>query len=191
MAKKYEYHWMWKTRFYQTWINMKSRCNNKTPHSKSYRDKWIKVLWKTFWEFRDDMYKNYLEHVEKHWEKNTSINRIDNDWNYCKDNCEWATNTTQMLNTSRNLILEKDGVKKTAKERSQELWINENTIRVRYLRWQDPLYKWYIRHKWSVMDNYKMHCELHKDKSVKYINFYLRVNRLWRSIEKAINTPNK
>jgi len=51
-----------------------------------------------FEEFRDDMYKSYLEHVEKYWEKETSIDRIDNNWNYCKENCKRSTPKEQSNN---------------------------------------------------------------------------------------------
>jgi len=189
MTKDYQYHWMWNTRFYRIWHNMNGRCSRETPRSKNYKDRGIIVKWKDFVSFKNDMYDDYIIHVDKFWEKNTSINRIDNDWNYSKSNCCRSTAKVQMLNTSRNLILEHNGIKKTAKERSDELWINENTIRVRYLRWLDPLHKWKIYKKWSVVIDRKKHCNIHWNNAVKYINFYQRIKILWWKTEKAINTP--
>lgn len=165
------------------------RCNRKWPREENYKNRWIKCLRSSFEQFRDDMYDGYLDHCKEHWEKNTSIDRIDNNGNYCKENCRRATPKQQSLNTTRNLILEKDWIKKTAKEWSEELWINENTIRVRYLRWQDPLYIWKQYKKWSVYPFYLEHKQKHNDRSVTYVNFYQRIKTYWRDIDRAINTP--
>lgn len=48
------------------------------------------------------MWEEYDTHVEEYWEKDTTIDRIDVDWNYCKENCRWATRKEQMANTRRN-----------------------------------------------------------------------------------------
>lgn len=92
-------HWMGKTRIYGIWCSMKYRCYNK--NSKDYMhywERWIKVLWKTFEAFRDDMYDSYLEHVKGYWEKETTIDRINNNWNYEKTNCKWSTYNEQANN---------------------------------------------------------------------------------------------
>lgn len=72
---------------------------------KYYYDKWIKCEWKNFEEFYNDMKDSYEEHCKEYWEKDTTLDRIDCDWNYCKENCRWATNKEQAQNHyhSKNL----------------------------------------------------------------------------------------
>jgi DNA-directed RNA polymerase subunit RPC12/RpoP len=96
-------HWLWQTRFYHLYYTMKGRCKWYWDLGKKYyHDKWIKCEWKTFEDFKNDMYDSYLDHVSKYWEKQTTIDRIDNNSNYCKSNCRWATIKEQKRNTIRN-----------------------------------------------------------------------------------------
>lgn len=81
------------------WYRMKGRCNN--PNNKSYKwygGKGIKVEWKTYQDFKNDMYSDYLKHREIYGHKNTTIDRIDSSKNYCKENCRWATMQVQNNN---------------------------------------------------------------------------------------------
>jgi len=106
-------HNMCFTHFYRRWSRMKERCSNKKKIY--YYRRGIKVCdrWLKFENFKEDMYESYLEHVEKYGEKDTSIDRIDNDGNYEPANCRWLTNLGQQSNKRTNKYLTYNGVKKT------------------------------------------------------------------------------
>jgi hypothetical protein len=94
-------HGMFGTRFYGIFYKAKWRCQKTHPACKYYYNKGIMFLWKSFTEFKDDMYKSYLEHIKEYGEKQTQIDRIDSNKHYCKENCRWATLKEQ--NKNRNL----------------------------------------------------------------------------------------
>jgi len=110
-------HGMWGTPFYWRWATMLARCTN--PNDKNYArygGRGIKVLWKSFEGFKKDMYRTYLMHRKIHGERNTTIDRIDNDKSYSKENCKWATPKEQSRNTQRNRIIEYQGKRRCVSE---------------------------------------------------------------------------
>jgi len=73
-------------RLYYIWYDMKRRCDNPDRSSyKYYGGRGISYCdeWKDFNVFHKDMYKTYSD--------NMTIDRIDNDKDYCKSNCQWMT----------------------------------------------------------------------------------------------------
>lgn len=89
--------------FYNCYRNILQRCNNtKNARYKNYWWRWIKNEWQNFKEFKNDMYESFIKHCEEFWKKDTTIDRINNDWNYCKGNCRWATRKEQAYNKSTN-----------------------------------------------------------------------------------------
>jgi hypothetical protein len=100
-----------RNRFYRVFSNIKIRCRNKKfVHYKYYGGRGIKCLWKSFNEFKSDMFNSYVDSFIKLGNK-IQIDRIDNDGDYCKENCRWVTAKENSLN-KRNNISEEERIKK-------------------------------------------------------------------------------
>ncbi len=92
---------------YLAWQTMFARCYNpKTKRFKNHGGRGIKVCkrWRKFENFYEDMGK-----------KPTPLHSLDrfpnNDGNYTKSNCRWATQRQQCANRRSNVFIEYEGVK--------------------------------------------------------------------------------
>lgn len=96
----YVEHGLSKTKFYRHWSKMKSRCSIACEEYKHYKNNKIVVdeKWLNFIKFKEDMYEEYIKHIEEYGEKNTTLDRIDNDKGYSKENCRWVTFSIQLFN---------------------------------------------------------------------------------------------
>ena len=127
------------TRFYWVFHGMKARCHNKNHNRYDlYGAKGIKIQWASFEEFTKDMHDGYKEHCEKFGQKNTYIERRDNNKDYCLENCYWATALEQGNNTSRNHRLVFDGRSQTIAQWGSELGIDRFLIKDRIRRGWTP-----------------------------------------------------
>ena len=131
--QKRERHGMSKTPTYHTWAMMKQRCNNDKGHAfDRYGGRAIAVCerWQnSFTAFLEDM-------GEK--PEGMSLDRIDNDGDYCPENCRWATMKEQANNTRRTRYVVVNGKKMLATVVAAMNGISRSTISQR------------IAHGWSI-----------------------------------------
>lgn len=125
---------LYRSKFYRSWEAMKRRCNNpKDIGYKNYGGRGIKVCkeWNLFENFRKDMFLSYKDGLK--------IDRIDNNGNYCFNNCRWATNKEQASNTRKNRWISYKGMRKTLNQWIEYLGLKSSTVKQRFY-----VYKWTI-----------------------------------------------
>ena len=110
-------HGMSRTRTYYAWQNMHQRCK---VH-KNWAGRGIKVCrqWSKFENFLADMGE---------MPKGMSLNRVNNDGDYCLKNCKWADGVEQSNNKRTNRFLTYCGESLTVKQWSDRLSINCGTL---------------------------------------------------------------
>ena len=120
-------------RLYRIWANMRTRCNN--PNFTKYADyggRGITVCkeWGTFEPFR-------AWAVLNGYKENLTLDRIDNNGNYCPENCRWATQKEQCNNKRNNHTLTHNGETLTISEWAQRLNVNYFSLhdRITKLGW--------------------------------------------------------
>lgn len=78
---------------YSSWHAMKTRCNNATHKAYSrYGGRGIS------YDPRWDDFQNFIDDMGLKPDPKMELDRIDNDKNYCKENCRWATRKEQTRN---------------------------------------------------------------------------------------------
>lgn len=108
------------------WANMKARCyntNRSDYHQYGGRgitvcDRWL------------NSYVNFLEDMGPR-PKGLSLDRIDNNKGYSKDNCRWATPTEQNNNKRSNILLSFKGKTQSISAWAKDLGFNPEVIRKR------------------------------------------------------------
>lgn len=111
-------HGDWNKRIRVIWVNMNRRCGNKSD--KQYMcyggrgiivcDEWL----------GEDGYLNFKKWAyENGYDDALTIERIDVNGGYNRDNCKWATHLEQGNNKRTNHFLEIDGTKKTVAQWSR------------------------------------------------------------------------
>jgi hypothetical protein len=131
---KHGYHG---SRTYKSWSEMIYRCNK--VGKKYWHDKGITVCesWKDFRNFLQDMGPRPI---------GKTLDRINLNTNYCKENCRWATNKEQQNNKSSIHLFEFNGQKKTLIDWSEVIGVKRSTLAQRYY-----VYGWSVNRTLSTI----------------------------------------
>lgn len=114
---KYDRHDKSDTKIYNAWKNLKARCKGyQKKQKKDYKDRGITFCerWKSFNNFYEDMGEV---------PEGMSLDRIDNDKGYSKENCRWATGKQQMQNQRPLRTSNKSGVKGVCWAEKDKSWL--------------------------------------------------------------------
>lgn len=122
-------HGLYHTKLHGVWNNMKQRCiNPKHLAFHNYGGRNISVCdeWQEFVPF-------YNWCMSNGYKDGLTLDRIDNDGNYCPENCRFVDRHTQCNNTRKNVFITANGKTKTVAEWSREVHIRRDTLYRRYV----------------------------------------------------------
>lgn len=123
------------SKLYAVWCSMKGRCyNHNDEYYNSYGGRGIKVCD----EWLHDFQAFYDWSMEHGYNDTLTIDRINTNGNYERNNCRWVTNKEQQNNKWNNRLLTCNGKTQTISQWADELDVKSGTIRVRHHRgWTD------------------------------------------------------
>ncbi len=120
---------------YNAWNGMFHRCNDeKNKFYNRYGGRGIKVSdsWKDFGFFVSDM--------KVGWQKGLTLERVDNDGPYSKENCRWASREEQANNRNTTRLISYKGESRTLPQWAKLLGIKSSTVRQRFY-----VYRWPVK----------------------------------------------
>jgi len=117
-------HGKTKTPEYKTWQGIKDRCINKNnPSFKYYGERGINVC--NEWV---NSFESFLNDMGNKPSKNHTIERLDVNKGYSKDNCIWATKKQQANNRRTNYLLTYKRLTKTRAEWADMIGVHVRTL---------------------------------------------------------------
>jgi hypothetical protein len=123
-------HGLSKSPEFKTWAAAKQRCTN--PRDRAYPDYGGRgIVMSDRWMSFD----NFLSDMGRRPSAGYSLERIDNDGPYSRENCRWATQTEQMRNTRATRWVTAFGIRLSLAEWCEKIGVNKGTLRGRLKSW--------------------------------------------------------
>ncbi len=124
-----------RTSEYKIYQGILARCYNENDNSYyNYGKRGIKVCDRWL-----ESFENFYEDMGDKPGPNYSIDRINSNGDYCKENCKWSTDKEQGNNRKTNKFLEYNGERLTYSQWEDKLGFRKGTIKSRITKW-----------KWSI-----------------------------------------
>ncbi len=126
-------HGMSNTSIHDIWVNMKQRClNKKSTRYSNYGGRGISICDRWL-----NSFENFYEDMGE-LGKGLSLDRIDNNKGYYKENCQWSDKSQQANNKRNNVLITFKGETMSISQWERKLNINKGALDVR------------IRRGWSI-----------------------------------------
>lgn len=136
-SKRISTHKMSGSRLHNIWKSMKERCYNINHNQyKDYGGRGISICE----EWKDNFISFYNWAISNGYSDDLTIDRIDNNKNYCPENCKWSTRKEQNNNQRTNHLLTYNHKTQTMAQWAEEIGLNPHTLQTR------------ISRGWSVQD---------------------------------------
>ena len=115
-------HGLSNTKEHKIWLSMKERCRNNPLYKNiNVCQRWL------------NSFKNFYEDMGSRPADKHSIDRIDNNGDYCPENCRWATSKQQANNRRDNIFFTYNNEKLTIAELSSKYKITYEILRDRLI----------------------------------------------------------
>lgn len=125
LVEKNTRHGLRGTRVYSIWAAILQRCNNPNNNGyPNYGGRGVKVCerWMKFENFYADMGAN---------PGGMTVDRIDNDGDYCPENCRWATQKEQVQNRRNTRLFTYKDVSMVLDDWARKIGIKRSTLSMR------------------------------------------------------------
>jgi hypothetical protein len=120
-------------RIYEAWARMKCRCAGTSGKNdiKNYLERGIS------YDPRWSDFKNFMSDMHTGWKSGLSLDRIDNNRNYSKENCRWTDKKTQAINRRSTHFFTYKGESRTLTDWSPIVGVPRSTLAQRFycLKW--------------------------------------------------------
>jgi hypothetical protein len=187
-------HGMVNTSEYAIWSSMRQRClDPNSPAYNRYGGRGITIC--DTWE---DSFEAFYTDMGPRPSATHSLERINNDLGYSKENCRWATPSEQSRNTRRNHLLTYNGKTQCVTDWAEEMHLSSAAIFLRLRRGWDiektlttPLKPPDKReyHTWLTYND-KTQClaAWAKEFAIDQVTLSMRLQRGW-TLNRALTTP--